>query len=67
MLRRLTLKWMTKRKILEEIRPKDLNELVGALKAHEMAMKQAEKAKDVEKMNKKSIVLMASSSSQQRQ
>ena len=57
---------MTKRTILEEIKPKDLNELIGALKAHEMAMKQVKRAKEVEKINKKSIALMASSSSQQR-
>ena len=63
MLRSLTPEWMTKRTILEEIRPNDLNELVGALKAHEMAIKLAERAKEVEKINKKSIALMASSSS----
>ena len=68
MFKSLTPEWMMmKRMILEEIRPKDLYEFVGALKAHEMAMKQVERAKEVEKINKKSIALMASSSSQQRQ
>ena len=66
-LRSLTPEWMTKRAILEEIKPKDLNELIGGLKAHEMAMKQAKRAKEEEKNNKKTMVLMASNSTHQRQ
>ena len=58
---------MTKRAILEEIKPKDLNELIGGLKAHEMALKQAEKAKEGENNIKKSMEFMASSSLYQRQ
>ena len=38
-------KWMTKRIVLEEMRPKELNELVGSLKVHEIAKKQAKRAR----------------------
>ena len=64
LLRSLMPMWMMNRIIFEEIRPKDLNELMGALEAHEMGMKQVERTKEMKKMNNKSIALMASSSSQ---
>ena len=64
LLRSLMPMWMMNRIIFEEIRPKDLNELMGALEAYEMGMKQVERTKEMKKMNNKSIALMASSSSQ---
>ena len=43
-------KRMTYKTIREEMRPKDLNKLIGVLKAHETGMKQAKRGKEMKMM-----------------